>query len=298
MSEQNRKAEAEKYGFPYEKKGRVLVWHDEFDQKEINWDQWSFEQSMGGADRVYDNSETCCRMEGDKLLLQVHRNDDPQKPYRLPMGFTTKDRMYFRYGYLEMRAKVPYRHGAWPSFWMKSASPYSKADWMSEIDIFEIFSSPNTAVCNLHKWQFKPDSHKHCSYDGVEAADGRAFHFPHAENINEEYHVYGFEWDEKKLSFYIDDQFYMSFDIDAEKGNIHPEVIDGVQGFHDFHFILMNNEIFTPRGGWVVPGWTLTEDDAFPIEYRIDYVRLYQNPEKEGLHLTAEIAQKELETKS
>jgi len=260
-----------------------------------------FEHSMGGADRIYDNSETCCRIEDGKLLMQVHRTDDPEHPYRLPEGFTTKDRMLFRYGYLEMRAKLPYRHGAWPSFWMKSHTSYSTVSWFSEIDILEIFSSPHSAVCNLHKWGKKADgTWGHCSYDGVEGAPERAYVFQNHENLNDEYHVYGFEWDEQKLTFYVDDVPYKSFSIDAENGNIGADVIDGVEGFHDFHFVLMNNEIFTPRGGWVVPGWTLTEEDPFPIEYRIDWVRLYQDPKKEGLHLTAEIAQKkqELEAKA
>ncbi len=280
------KQEAQKYGIPYEKQGRVLVWHDEFDKAQIDFDKWSFGRTMSGADRVYDNSETCCRMDDNQLLMQVHRNEDPERPFRLPEGFTTINRMLFKYGYVEMRAKIPYRHGAWPSFWMQSPTPFSKEkDWFSEIDIFEIFSSPRTVSSALHKWGRK-DGLTHCSRSVGE------YRFQSYENLNDEYHVYALEWDEKKLSFYVDDTCYGSISIDPSDGNFDPEAVDGVQGFHDFHYLIMNDEIFTPKGGWVVPGWSLVEEDAFPIEYRIDWVRLYQNPETEEIKLKDEILEK------
>lgn len=280
------KQEAQKYGIPYEKKGRVLVWHDEFDAPEINFDKWSFGRTMNAKDRIYDDCADCCRMEGDKLLMQVHRTDDGEHPFRLPEGFTTIDRMLFKYGYVEMRAKIPYRHGAWPSFWMQSHTPFSKeTNWFSEIDIFEIFSSPHTASSALHKWSRRGDG-AHCSRG---AGDHRVENY---ENLNDEYHVYALEWDEKKLSFYFDDVCYGSISIDPADANFDPEIIDGVQGFHDFHFLIMNNELFTEHGGWIVPDWSLTEQDEFPIDYRIDYVRLYQNPAKEEIKLKDEILAK------
>ncbi len=293
------KKEAEKYGIAYEKQGRVLVWHDEFDSNSIDFDnKWSFDHSMGGKDRVYDNSETCCRIEDDKLLLQVHKNDDAEKPYRLPEGFTTRNRMEFKYGYLEMRACIPYRHGAWPGFWMQSKSPFAKASWFSEIDIFEIFSSQRKAVCNIHKWGKNPDgSWCHTSYDGEEGNDTRAYFFKNYENLNNEYHVYGMGWDENFFSFYIDDVLYKQFPIDPVNGTVIANAIEGVEGFHDFHFILLNNEIFSYGGGWSVPGWNLEEDDKFPINYKVDWIRLYQNPEKEEIKFKDEILKKTEEVK-
>lgn len=47
----------------------------------------------------------------------------------LSHGFCTIDTMNFKYGYLEIRACVPFRHGAWPSFWMKSNTPFAKCTW-------------------------------------------------------------------------------------------------------------------------------------------------------------------------
>ena len=286
------KKEAEKFGFEYEKHGRKLVWHDEFDKDTIDFDKWNFRRTMGGADRIYDNSEKHARIEDGKLLMQVHKTDDPEHPYSLSEGFTTSDTMLFTYGYLEIKARPPFRHGAWPSFWMQSATPFRTVPWFSEVDIYEIFSSPNKVVANIHKW----GEGKHTSLDGVENANGRAYFYKDFENLNDEYHIYGYEWDEKYMYFYVDGEMYIKFDITDEGCQVPNHVLPGAQCFHDPHFIIFNDEIFTPNGGWVVPDWSLVDEDPIPIDYYIDYVRLYQK-EGERLILKDEIAKKTAEAK-
>ena len=71
--------------------------------------------------------------------------------------------MTFKYGYLEMRARVPVGRGVWPSLWMKSnVNPEGaeiaerlgckpEADYFTEIDIFEVFGN-NSVSSQLHKW--------------------------------------------------------------------------------------------------------------------------------------------------
>lgn len=279
------KKEAENCGAPYEKMGRQLVWHDEFDKGTIDYDKWCFKRTMGASDREYDNSEKYCRVEDGKAHLQVWRSEKEDANFALSEGFCTMDTMNFKYGYLEMRACVPFRHGAWPSFWMKSNTPFAKCAWMCETDIFEVFSSDRNAVCNLHKWGYG----KHCMLPGGEGSISRAYTFKKYENLNNEYHVYGFEWDEKEMNFYVDGEKYSTFPIDPVKGNFYPEVIDGTTGFHDFQYIIYNNEIFSEGSGWKPEGTALTDEDEMPIDYFIDYVRLYQK-EGEEIKLKDEIA--------
>lgn len=40
--------------------------------------------------------------------------------YKTSKSVTTGRSMTFKYGYLEMRARVPVGQGVWPSLWMKS----------------------------------------------------------------------------------------------------------------------------------------------------------------------------------
>ena len=132
--------------------GRKLVWSDEFGGSSLDATKWKFHATMNSDDCVYTNDSRTARVEDGCLHLLVVPSGDPAKPQMLPRGVSTRDKMAFRYGYLEMRARVPFRHGAWPSFWMTVQPGLRKAAWGSEVDIFEVFSSTNAVVANLHKW--------------------------------------------------------------------------------------------------------------------------------------------------
>lgn len=286
------RAEAEQKGIPYEKKGRQLIWFDEFDGEKLDRTKWCFTQTMYGSDCEYNNSEKFCRIEDNKLHMQVHRSELEDKDFALCQGLTTMGTMNFKYGYIEMRGRLPYRHGAWPSFWMKTNTPFAKANYMAEIDIFEVFSSDRHVVCNIHKWT--ENHNAHVMLPGGEGSLNRAYTFKNNENLNNEFHTYGFEWDEKFMSFYVDDQKYASFPID-ESGEFGEDTIPGMDGFHDFAYIIFNNEIFSEGRGWKPEGAVLTDEDEMPIDYYIDYVRFYQNPEKEEVKFADEIKAKKAE---
>lgn len=282
------KKEADKYGIPFEKNGRILVWHDEFDGDKIDGNKWNFRRTMSGTDRVYDNSEKHARVENGNMHMQLHKCDEEGKPYSLSEGFTTSDTMNFRYGRIEMCAKLPFRHGAWPSFWMQSVTPFAKATYLAEIDILEVFSSENSLASALHKWSDGMHSANAVSLDG-----GTTYTFENYENLNNEYHVYALEWNEDTVSFFVDDIRFASYYIDMKDPahDFDPVAMPGMQGFHDPAFIIMNNEFFSMGGSWC-PGEeiALNDNDEMPVDYFIDWVRLYQNPDTDVIYLKDEIA--------
>ena len=252
--------------------GRKLVWSDEFGGSSLDATKWKFHATMNSDDCVYTNDSRTARVEDGCLHLLVVPSGDPAKPQMLPRGVSTRDKMAFRYGYLEMRARVPFRHGAWPSFWMTVQPGLRKAAWGSEVDIFEVFSSSNTVVANLHKWAGQKG---HFMLPGGEGSLKRAYFFKDCSKLNDEFHVYGFEWTPKEMSFYVDGEKYATFPID-EAGDYCPKEKLGMAGHHDFHNININNEIFTPGHEWCPPEKRITANDRLPIEYWIDWVRLYQ----------------------
>ena len=254
---------------------RQLVWSDEFNGTALDLKKWRFRRTMYGKDCVYSNDTRTARVENGCLHMQVHLSGRTDKKFMLSEGVSTLDTMAFKYGYLEMRARMPFRHGAWPSFWMQSAQKYRTVPWMAETDIFEVFSNPNTVVANIHKW----GGGKHTMLPGGEGLPSRGFKFDEA-TINDEFHVYGFEWNPREMIFYVDGQPYYRCPID-EVHDFDTKVIPGMGGFHDPEGIIFNNEIFTPGHGWCPKGFELTEQDAFPIDYWIDWVRLWQNPKFE-----------------
>ncbi len=276
------KKEAAACGAPYEKKGRVLVWHDEFDKGRIDPEKWGFSHTMYTEMHEYDNSVKHGRVENRQMHFQVHKSEKEGCNWSLSQGFNTLETMAFRYGYAEMRAKVPFRHGAWPSFWCTSTPCLRKAKWGCEIDIFEVFSSDRQLSSALHKW----GERTHCSVGG-----GR-YVFENYEDLNNEYHLYAMEWDPAEIKFYVDDELYGTVPISGEEANFSPEVIDGMEGFHDPVRLIINNEIFSEKSVFSPEGARLTEEDGkdMPIDYWIDYIRLYQNPATEALYLKDEIA--------
>ncbi len=277
----------DKKEIPQQKMGKTLVWHEEFDKGYTDFSTWKFIRTMSIWGREYENAERYCKTLNGNLELKVFKSEIEGMNYATCEGLTTKDSMNFKYGYLEMRARLPYRHGAWPSFWLKADTVFQKASWMCETDIFEIFSSTDTVNCNLHKWDFKTGDHVQLSSDKNTRLK---YTFENSENLLNEYHIYGFSWDETSMRFYVDDKLYATIPIDEKYGNFGSDVIDGVEGFHDFQYICINNEVFTKGSGWDPDAWVLTDQDEMPIEYDIDWIRLYQDPKTDQIKFADDIA--------
>ena len=264
-------------GFAAPQDGRRMVWGDEFEGTTLDLSKWRFRATMNSSDCTYTNDARTARVENGCLHLLVVPSGNPAKPQMLSRGIATHDTMAFRYGYLEMRGRVPFRHGAWPSFWMTATPQYRKSKWTAEIDIFEVFSSTNRVVYNLHKWA---PGKRHVMLPHGEGHSSRAFTFADGAKLNAEFHVYGFEWSPQEMSFWVDGQKYGSCPID-EAHDFSASTVPGMDGFHDFESVIFNNEIFTPGHGWCPEQFRITADDPLPIEYWIDWVRLWQKDGEE-----------------
>ncbi len=89
------------------------------------------------------------------------------------------------------------------------------------------------------------------------------------------------EWTPEAISFLVDGERFMTVPIDAAN-DFAPQPLAGMAGFHDPHYVIFNNEVFTPGHGWCPEGARLRpEDDPFPIDYEIDWVRLWQKDGEE-----------------
>ena len=264
------------------KASRKLVWGDEFDGTELNPKKWRFRATMNADDCTYANDARTVRLEKSCLHLSVLPSGDPQKPQMLSRGVATHDTMGFKYGYLEMRAKVPFRHGAWPSFWMQATPSLKKCSWMSEVDIFEVFSSKNELASTLHKWggwNKETKKYEHVALPGGKGSDCY-YRMPASAKLNDEFHVYGYEWTPEDMSFFVDGLRYFTVPIGEAHDYAPKSTLKGMAGHHDFHSVIFNNEIFTPGHGWCPDGYRITDGDV-PIEYWIDWIRLYQKDGEE-----------------
>ncbi|MFH0295780.1 glycoside hydrolase family 16 protein [Bradyrhizobium sp. 31Argb] len=102
---------------------------------------------------------------------------------------TTQGKFSQKYGYFEIRAKIPLGRGVWPAFWMLA----DDGGWPPEIDVVEGRGErPGDIVMTTH-WRIPSTQRiQSCGFD---------FNIPGAES---EFHNYGVLWQEDRLIYLID----------------------------------------------------------------------------------------------
>lgn len=259
------------------------VWGDEFDGNSLDRNKWDFQISDSTADVL--QTEENVEYGGGTIKLWVKRHYDPfnntQKWSNSP-SLITRYTMNYSQGYLEMRAIVPFRQGFWPAFWTVSNKDQllpakdwiEKYGWGTEADIFEIFGSKSVVTPNLHVWyQDGTNVHTMAKYK-------TKYDFDNFSNLNEEYHIYGFEWTETEMSMYVDGEKYNTFYF---KDNAPKQ--SEIDGFSQPVYVIINNGPITPENrsndGMGLPR---VDEDGNPSDipgvFSIDWVRLYQEPGK------------------
>ena len=274
IRENTLKEKALESGIAYNKDNRVLVWHEEFDGDALDSSSFGFEHSMDNSDIAYSNDAQNVKVCNGNLVLKANRTENG---YTTAEGLSTKKTMAFKYGYLEMRARVPYSHGAWPSLWAKSSPAHHEENvgWGAEVDIFEVFSSTNKLYPNLHKYGHNQGPH----YDIQSTAlKSNGYTFADGADLND-YHIYGFEWTKDYMKFYVDGVCYQTYDLNAD----YAADLPGMDGYREYIYLLINNELFTQNSDWkAYAGCEITDSDPMP-EYSIDYIRLYQDIQNESV---------------
>lgn len=264
--------------------GYEYVWGDEFEGSSLDKTKFTLMEHMTGSGSMLVSTDSdVIRVEDGRLKLFGIRYFDQQREgtqYKVPASVSTVYNMNFTYGYAEIRARVPFQHGAWPSFWAKSnQSPYvnsANENYTIEVDIFEIFGSLTDVVPNLHKWYRKYDydaihnknTGKHTQLSSKEKD---IYSFEESDTLSYEYHTYGMEWTSKEISMFVDGEKYETFDI-TKSFDLNPDMAPFAK--HPL-FLIFNNHLMPEDGDYVT---TLVKDDELPTEYFIDYLRVYQKP--------------------
>lgn len=111
-------------------------------------------------------------------------------------GMDTQDRIYFKYGTFEIRAKISCAHSMWGAIWTSTGTgpgwPQS-----GEIDIFEQFDDQkNGYKQTIHGGN--PHWQKGATYTS-------------SEPLCNDYHVYGVDWRQNSLQFTLDGSVVSSF---------------------------------------------------------------------------------------
>ena len=249
---------------PEEEKSWQLVWEDEFDGDELDMDKWSY-QLGDGCDisqdlcgwgnnelQYYTEREENIFLEDGFLTITAHEEDHEGSDYT-SARIITKNKGDWRFGRIEVRAKLPQGQGIWPAIWMlPTDETFGGWPQSGEIDIMEMVGhEPETVHGTVHfgdpwpnnQWEGEPYSLE----SGIFA---------------DNYHIFSIEWEQNKIDFFVDGNLFFT---------VTPSTVEPKQYPFNYRFHMIMN--IAVGGNWPGNPDSTTE---FPQNMSVDYVRVYQ----------------------
>ncbi len=230
-----------------------LVWADEFNGASLDLTKWSYQTGAGGwgnnelqnyTDRV-DNTQ----VSGGKLKIIAKQESYNGSSYT-SARLRTLNKGDFRYGRIEMYAKLPQTQGIWPAFWMMpTENVYGGWPNSGEIDIMELLGhQPAVTYGTIHTVGPTNSSSSYTLPSGTFASG---------------FHTFAIEWEPTVIRWYIDNTLFAT----KTAANLSP------WRFTELFHLILNVAV---GGNW--PG-NPNGTTVFPQTMEVDYVRVYQKKE-------------------
>lgn len=237
-----------------------LIWSDEFDGAGLpDPTKWRYDVGAGG----WGNQELQfytegrmenARVENGSLILEALREDWPssrnkQSEYT-SARLVTKGFGDWRYGRVDVRAKLPGGAGTWSAIWLLSTgNAYGNWPRSGEIDIMEhLGRDPQRVFGSLHTFA------QNWLTGGYPTAGKQL------STATSEFHVYSLEWRPDTIHLLVDGEELLRFDNPGTGWEAWP--FD--QPFH----LILNIAVGGTLGG-------APEPETFPARMEVDYVRVY-----------------------
>jgi len=238
-----------------------LVWSDEFnysglpDSTKWNYDTGGHGWGNNELQFYTSNRVENARVENGNLVIEARKEKWQDNNYT-SARLITKGKGDWKYGRVEVKARIPKGVGSWPAIWMlASTNPLVWPD-DGEIDIMEHVGYDQG---NIHASIHTKD------YNHVINTQKTAI--VNVPDCSEQFHVYALDWTKDSIKIFVDDRSYFSF-ANEHKGK-------GTWPFDMPFHLLLNIAV---GGNW--GGQKGVNEKIFPLKMEIDYVRVYQFPEK------------------
>ena len=249
-----------------------LVWSDEFDTNgPVNTSNWFHQTQLppGGSwfnGEVQHYTNLSINSFANAGYLNIVAKKEPYTDQGYTKQYTSarlNSKFAFKYGRVDVRAKLPIESGTWPAIWMLGrnvnepggyfASTYGTTDWPAcgETDIMEHGIFPSQSINYVQSTLHTPSSSGNSINNGGTIAS----------NLANNYHIYSVNWSPYQISFLLDGVIFYTYNPAVKDTNTWP--------FDKEQYLLLN----IAMGG--IAG---TIDSNFTeTSMLIDYVRVYQN---------------------
>jgi beta-glucanase (GH16 family) len=249
-----------------------IVWEEEFSEEgNVNSSRWNFEKGFVRNNELQWYQEANAIQKNGLLFIAGKRvrtknpgyesGSDNWKKSREYAEYTsssinTRGKYEFQYGILEVKAKIDTSAGMWPAIWTLGVTKPWPAN--GEIDVMEFYQIKGEKMILANAaWA---DDTKRANWD--EAKIPFSEFLKQDPNWAEKFHVWKMDWTEDYIRLYLDDELLNEVNLTK---TINP---DGFNPFHQPHYILLNLALGSNGGD--------PSNTAFPKEYVVDYVRVYQ----------------------
>ncbi|MFK7935661.1 MAG: family 16 glycosylhydrolase [Saprospiraceae bacterium] len=239
------------------------IWVDEFDYEGLpDSTKWSYDVGDGcphicgwGNNELEfytENEMRNARVEKGNLIIEAHQEVLGGRQYT-SARLVSRQKGDWKYGRIEVRAKLPTGLGTWPAIWMLPTDrKYGGWPASGEIDIMEhVGYNPDSIFGTIHTQAY---NHMLGTQNG-----GSVFQ----PKVEQAFHTYSINWTADKIDWYLDDMLYHTFK--NENNSFAEWPFD--QPFH----LILNVAV---GGNW--GGQQGVAEDIWPQRMEIDYVRVWE----------------------
>ncbi|MBE8723822.1 family 16 glycosylhydrolase [Flavobacterium hungaricum] len=228
-----------------------LVWSDEFntdgapDAAKWVYDLGRGDNGWGNNEKQnYTNAASNIIVQGGFLKITAKKETSGGAEYS-SARLKSDGKYSFKYGKVEVRAKLPSGGGTWPAIWMLGQN-YATKTWPAcgEIDIMEHVGNSLNLVHGTFHYPGRSGGNANTASKTIP-------------NVSTEFHIYKTVWSAESIKIYADDVL------------IHTLVNDGSLPFNSDFFLILNVAMGGNMGGNIDAAFTQSTME-------IDYVRVYQ----------------------
>ena len=244
----------------------LLVWHDEFDYDgKLDQDKWHHQiipPNNGSwwnneVQHYTNNIKNSFVSDGTMKIVAIKENytvDNSTKNYT---SARLNSKFGFKYGRVDVRAKLPSTRGTWPAIWTLGTNINEVGNYFGdsegsigwpkcgEIDIMEQNGwNKNELIGHFH---YANPQGQYTNYGNVTSIS----------NTSGQYHIYSLEWTDKIIRILVDNKEFVSLNND---GNV---------PYDNRHYLLLNIAIGGNLGGDIDPSFSQDRME-------VDYVRVFQ----------------------